>query len=243
MEILSISRISRATSLKYSNRHLFTAAFMGLCLRIITRTRTGDDLFLHFFRHIAIMKPEIYVVENVPGMRKFPVVMEAMSKLPDYYVSIFCPVNASIWLPQDRERLILIGSKKSFNWREPAAGRRIQLKEILESEPDVKIPNYVYSRLKGKYRDKPIISDPGSGDIAPCCVAHYSKDRSTRLVKDDRYPEGVRPYTVREYARLQGVPDWFRFAGCQSKQYEMIGNGVPVHLGRWLGKEIKRYFA
>src|SRR5207237_9498873 len=46
--------------------------------------RTGDDLFLHFFRHVAIRKPELYVVENVPGMKKFPVVMEAMTKLPDY---------------------------------------------------------------------------------------------------------------------------------------------------------------
>jgi DNA (cytosine-5)-methyltransferase 1 len=25
-------------------------------------TRTGDDLFLHFFRHIAIERPETYVV-------------------------------------------------------------------------------------------------------------------------------------------------------------------------------------
>jgi len=41
--------------------------------------RTGDDLFLHFFRHVAIRRPELYVVENVPGMKKFPVVMEAMT--------------------------------------------------------------------------------------------------------------------------------------------------------------------
>src|SRR5690606_39167143 len=46
-------------------------------------TRTGDDLFLHFFRHIAIEKPEMYIVENVPGMKKLKVVMEAMTKLPD----------------------------------------------------------------------------------------------------------------------------------------------------------------
>src|SRR5438874_5658785 len=76
-------------------------------------TRTGDDLFLHFFRHIAIEQPEMYIVENVPGMKKFKVVMEAMTKLPDYYVNVFCPVDASIWLPQRRKRLILIGTKKS----------------------------------------------------------------------------------------------------------------------------------
>ena len=31
-------------------------------------TRTGDDLFLHFFRHFAIARPEMYIVENVPGL-------------------------------------------------------------------------------------------------------------------------------------------------------------------------------
>lgn len=50
----------------------------------ISGTRTGDDLFPHFFRHIALEKPEMYVVENVPGMKKFRVVMEALTKLPDY---------------------------------------------------------------------------------------------------------------------------------------------------------------
>ncbi|EOW1883563.1 DNA cytosine methyltransferase, partial [Enterococcus hirae] len=57
----------------------------------ISGTRTGDDLFLHFFRHIALAKPEAYVIENVPGMRKFQVVMECMTKLPDYYVRVECP--------------------------------------------------------------------------------------------------------------------------------------------------------
>lgn len=74
--------------------------------------RTGDDLFLHFFRHVAIRRPELYVVENVPGMKKFPVVMEAMTNLPDYYVHVACPVKTSTWLPQKRDRLIIIGSRR-----------------------------------------------------------------------------------------------------------------------------------
>src|SRR5690606_35268224 len=48
--------------------------------------RTGDELYLHFFRHVAIELPEVYILENVPGMMKFPVVVEAMTKLPQYYV-------------------------------------------------------------------------------------------------------------------------------------------------------------
>ena len=204
--------------------------------------RTGDDLFLHFFRHVAIRRPELYVVENVPGMKKFPVVMEAMTKLPEYYVHVACPVKTSTWLPQKRDRLIIIGSRRSFAWREPVSKRAVTLAEILEPEPTPHIPDYVNRRLAGKYRDKPIISDPKRGDIAPTCVAHYSKDLSTRLVADARFPRGVRPYTVREYARLQGVPDTFTFAGGANDAYRMIGNGVSVPVGEWIGSEIKRYF-
>lgn len=205
-------------------------------------TRTGDELFLHFFRHLAIRRPEVYVVENVPGMRKFPVVMEAMTSLPDYFVNVFCPVKSSTWLPQTRNRLIILGSRRPFLWREPESGRRVTLAEILEDEPEVEIPEYVRTRLAGGYRDKPIISDPARGDIAPTCVAHYAKDVSTRMVADRRYPHGARPYTVREYARLQGVPDSFRFEGSKADAFRMIGNGVSVPVGEWIGREITRYF-
>lgn len=204
--------------------------------------RTGDDLFLHFFRHVAIRRPELYVVENVPGMKKFPVVMEAMTKLPDYYVHVACPVRSSTWLPQRRDRLIIIGSRRAFLWREPVAQRAVTLAEILEPDPTPHIPDYVRRRLAGAYRDRPIISDPERGDIAPTCVAHYAKDVSTRLVADRRFPHGARPYTVREYARLQGVPDSFGFVGSDNDAYRMIGNGVSVPVGEWIGSEVVRYF-
>lgn len=208
----------------------------------IHRARTGDDLYLHFFRHVAINKYEGYALENVPGMKKFPVVMEAMTKLPDYFVNVFCPVSSQTWLPQKRDRLIIIGTRKPFPWRQPVNGKAITLAEILEDDPQPHIPDYVARRIAGGYRDKPIVSDPERGDIAPTCVAHYSKDLSTRLVADKRFPHGARPYTVREYARLQGVPDSFQFAGSNNDAYRMIGNGVSVPVGEWLGREVCRYF-
>src|SRR6266536_4129621 len=90
-------------------------------------TRTGDDLFLHFFRHIAIEKPEMYIVENVPGMKKFKVVMEEMTKLQDNYENVFCPIDAAIWLPQKRKRLILIGTRKQFSINSPSQINNRQL--------------------------------------------------------------------------------------------------------------------
>ena len=205
-------------------------------------TRTGENLFLHAFRHMAIARPEIFIIENVPGMRKFKVVMEAMTKLPDYYTTTFCPIKSEFWLPQKRDRLIIIGSKKNFSWREPKKRRAKKLSELLLNEPQIDYPKALTNRMKGKYRDLPIISDPDKNDIAPCCVAHYSKDRSTRVVVDKRYPLGVRPYAVREYARLQGVPDSYSFNCSNNEAYKLLGNGVSVPIGEWLGYEITRYF-
>ena len=205
----------------------------------ISGTRTGDDLFLHFFRHIALAQPEMYVVENVPGMLKFKVVMEALTKLPDYYVRVECPINANMWLPQERKRLILIGSKKPFTNFDYPDSQPLKLKDIIENDVSIDIPQYVYNRINGKYRDKPIISDPDNDDLAPTCVAHYAKDKGTRLIKDRKR---IRPYTVREYARLQGFPDWFEFCGTDNDAYRQIGNAVAVPMGRWIGKQIVKYF-
>ncbi len=206
-------------------------------------TRTGDDLFLHFFRHIAIEQPEMYIVENVPGMKKFKVVMEAMTKLPDYYVNVFCPVDAANWLPQRRKRLILIGTRKPFNISSPkSVVNKLRLKDIIEKNPEVEMPDYVINRINGKYRDKPIIVDPNEiSAIAPTCLAHYSKDLGTRLVKDKSSKYGVRPFSIREYARLQGFPEDFNFENKRSA-YRLIGNAVAVPMGRWVGDQAMRYF-
>lgn len=205
-------------------------------------TRTGDDLFLHFFRHIALEQPEMYVVENVPGMRKFKVVMEAMTKLPNYYVHVFCPIDAANWLPQKRKRLILIATKKPFLISAPIVRKRMLLRDIIEKDPIVEMPEYVISRIKGKYRDKPIIVDPADANaLAPTCVAHYAKDLGTRLVKDRNTKHGVRPFSIREYARLQGFPDDFVFENKRSA-YKLIGNAVPVDMGKWIGEIAVRYF-
>jgi len=206
-------------------------------------TRTGDDLFLHFFRHIAIEKPEMYIVENVPGMKKFNVVMEAMTKLPDYYVNIFCPIDASLWLPQRRKRLILIVTKKTHLISSPQQAKNVpSLKSLLETNPVVEMPDYILRRIKGNYRDLPIIIDSSIPNaIAPTCVAHYSKDLSTRLILDSRAKHGVRPFSIREYARLQGFPDDFHFPAKRSS-YRLIGNAVPVDMGRWIGEVAIKYF-
>jgi DNA (cytosine-5)-methyltransferase 1 len=54
------------------------------------------------------------------------------------------------------------------------------------------------------------------------------------------HPEDTRPFTVREYARIQTFPDDWEFAGALTSQYAQIGNAVPVNLAQAVGKAIIR---
>ncbi|KAL6955719.1 DNA (cytosine-5-)-methyltransferase [Sarracenia purpurea var. burkii] len=49
------------------------------------------------------------------------------------------------------------------------------------------------------------------------------------------HPEQDRVLTIRESARLQGFPDFYRFCGTVKERYRQIGNAVAVPVGRALG--------
>lgn len=55
------------------------------------------------------------------------------------------------------------------------------------------------------------------------------------------HPEETRPFTVREYARIQTFPDEWVFEGSIAQQYKQIGNAVPVNLGREVGYSIIKF--
>jgi len=55
------------------------------------------------------------------------------------------------------------------------------------------------------------------------------------------HPEETRPFTVREYARIQTFPDDWTFTGSVSHQYKQIGNAVPVNFAKEVGYSIIRF--
>ena len=55
------------------------------------------------------------------------------------------------------------------------------------------------------------------------------------------HPEETRPFTVREYARIQTFPDDWQFEGSLAQQYKQIGNAVPVNLGKEVGFSIVKF--
>ena len=52
------------------------------------------------------------------------------------------------------------------------------------------------------------------------------------------HPDETRPFTVREYARIQAFPDSWVFAGSIGEKYRQIGNAVPVELARRIGVQL-----
>jgi len=55
------------------------------------------------------------------------------------------------------------------------------------------------------------------------------------------HPEETRPFTVREYARIQTFPDDWTFMGSVSQQYKQIGNAVPCNLGQEIGYSVIKF--
>ncbi|MCF7552178.1 DNA cytosine methyltransferase [Pseudonocardia sp. WMMC193] len=71
-------------------------------------------------------------------------------------------------------------------------------------------------------------------DLSRTITAHIAKDGYWYI-----HPRQNRTLTVREAARLQTFPDWYRFAGPPSAAFRQIGNAVPPALAQHLGGSIR----
>jgi DNA (cytosine-5)-methyltransferase 1 len=52
------------------------------------------------------------------------------------------------------------------------------------------------------------------------------------------HPEETRPFTIREYARIQSFPDEWSFEGSISSSYKQIGNAVAVNVAEAVGQQV-----
>ena len=167
---------------------------------------------------------------------------------------------------QKRERIIVIGIRNDlvdqihFEYPEPDK-EWTTLREALKGCPQS--DGEVYSERKKKvmelvppggcwvdlpedvakeYMGKSYYSGGGRRGMArriawdePCLTLTTSPSQKQT---ERCHPDETRPFTVREYARIQSFPDDWMFCGTMIEQYKQIGNAVPVEMARRIGVSI-----
>lgn len=167
---------------------------------------------------------------------------------------------------EKRQRVVIIGirndltNKVKFNYPIPYEYKPV-LRDVLKDVPESVGAKYPEKKKKvfdlvppgGYWRDLP---DDVAKEYMKSCyymgggrtgiARRLSWDEpsltltcSPMMKQTDRcHPDESRPFTTREYARIQSFPDDWEFAGKMGDIYKQIGNAVPVNLAKCVGESI-----
>ncbi len=168
----------------------------------------------------------------------------------DHYDIHFQVFDASMVVPQHRERIFIVGFKKPLNFRFPKIPDTVpSFREILEKRPGRKytITDGVWTALKRHKRESRAIGNGfGYGIVDPVSdpyaitrtlSARYYKDGAEILIKQKRN-KNPRRLTPRECARLMGFPESFKIIVSDHQAYRQFGNSLVVPLVTKIAKEV-----
>lgn len=227
---------------------------------------TRGTLFYEFARAVKEIKPRMFLAENVEAILRnqdgntIKTIMDVLSSFGyEVRYEILNALNYDV--PQKRKRVIFVGTKNGIKFQYPKPSNRVvTLAHALESVPDSIGQKYSDEKIKmmkhvppggswvnmpvevqKKYMGKSFYSTGGRRGMGrriswdePCLTLTCSPGQK---MTERCHPEEVRPFTVREYARIQTFPDSWKFVGSLSSQYRQIGNAVPVKLAAAVAKE------
>lgn len=215
---------------------------------------TQGTLFFDIARIIKHKQPKAFMLENVKNLvshdkkKTFKVIISTLERLG--YNVYFKVLNGKFYVPQNRERIIIVGFKKSifkgkegFKFPDPQEYKH-SFKDILEPEVDDKYTlsdklwDYLQSHAK-KHKAKGNGFGFGLTDldgISRTISARYYKDGSEILIpQKDKNPRRLTP---RECARLQGFPDEFIIPVSNNQAYKQFGNSVVTPLIQAVAKNL-----
>lgn len=172
---------------------------------------------------------------------------------------------------QKRERIVIVGirndlvkkQKEPFRFPEKQSFKP-NLRNILKGVPDSVGVEYTESKKKlmekvppgGCWIDLPeeVAKDymgaswfSGGGKRGMARRLSWDEPSLTLTTSPNQkqtercHPEETRPFTTREYARIQSFPDDWEFEGGASAVYKQIGNAVPVNMAEFIGKAVIKY--
>jgi len=172
---------------------------------------------------------------------------------------------------QKRQRIMIIGTRKDiyasigkdYKFPEPN-DVKLTLKDILQDVPQSECAKYndkkkevlKYVSPGGCWRDLPddvareymkTTYFMGGGRTGIARRLSWDEPGLTVLCSPAQkqtercHPDELRPFSIRENARIQSFPDDWIFEGSLSEQYKQIGNAVPVNLAKAVGISIREY--
>lgn len=212
-------------------------------------SRDGFPIFLSAVRQL---NPEVFMFENVRGMlyknkwylKEVIDELEFLGYCVDY--ALLNAVNFAV--PQNRERVIVIGSKQKIKLPNPirkivTAGEALgelafefdKESKFFTESMDRYVANYEKASKCVNPRD--LYLDKPARTLTCRNLAGATGDMHRVRLKDGRR----RRITVREAARLQSFPDWFEFQGTETHQFNQIGNAVAPNFAFHLAKNIKTH--
>ena len=215
--------------------------------------KDSRDGFPIFIAAIEKVKPEIFLFENVRGLlyKNKWYLNEIINKLEKFgYFISYKLLNAKHYgVPQNRERIIVIGAKSKLNFP-PKFGYTISAGEALgemafQAPPHSKFLTPSMDKYIAKYEKASDCINPRDLHLHKpartlTCrnLAGATGDMHRIKLKDGRR----RRILPKEAARLQSFPDWFEFYGNETSVFNQIGNAVAPYFAFCLAKEIKQYF-
>ena len=229
------------------------------------------NLFFDVSRIIQAKKPSVVVLENVKNLlshdkgRTFEIIRTTLEKDLGYQMS-YRVFDARTFVPQHRERVIIVATKKRAKFdfddvRIPIKSPKLE--KILHSDGTDRtwesrfldersgkvlskytLSDNLWSYLQ-KYAEKHRLAGNGFGfglfgpnDVARTLSARYHKDGSEILIKQNR--KNPRRLTPREAARIMGFPDSFQITVSDTQAYRQFGNSVVVPLLSEISKSVVR---
>jgi DNA (cytosine-5)-methyltransferase 1 len=210
------------------------------------------DGFPAFIAAVKKVEPEIWLFENVRGLLYrnkwyFDEVIKELGEL-DYQIEFKLMNVVNYGVPQNRERVIVVGHRGVFNYPKPSltkvtAGEA--LGEWLHHAPEEsKFLTPGMDKYIAKYEKASQCINPR--DLYPHKPARTLTCRNLAGATGDmqriRLADGRRRRMfVREAARLQSFPDWFEFQGTENSQFYQVGNAVPPLFSYALAQSVKKY--
>jgi DNA (cytosine-5)-methyltransferase 1 len=236
----------------------------------LRRGRSDQRDFLpEFVRAVLEVRPRAFLMENVPGLASFgPYLETVLAPLRDLY-RIAQPqvINAADFgVPQQRRRLIIVGSRDGFDFtlRPSAPGQQMPAGSVLTAEPRGEPnPSKIVFAKRPDLRPNPyhghLFNGGGRaidlGKPSPTMLAAAGGNKTHFLDLEGFIPAyhrhlrlggapyvgelpGARRITVLESAALQSFPEGVRFAGSRSSQYRQVGNAVPPRLAQAISEAL-----